>query len=644
MATSSYSGSWGDTYGLNALRTCSLSGGGGASGVINSVVASVIFSTNAYGPSYTLELTLNYTGGSKVLSGQTVQLTSDDYTYATRTFTFSGLTVEQANSITSISIKCTGASGSGQAKNIYVKSSVAVTVSYTVPSAVSTPSISVSTTSTTSSSVTVSWTASSSGTANTLTGYDLQYADSSNGSSWGSWTSYGSYGTGTRSVSASLPAAKGYRKFRVRAKGSAGSDYYSGWSESSSVVHVAAPTVPGSFNVTPTTWESGKVTLTWTESTCTGSNISKYYIEYRLKQYGGSYGSWTALANTNSSTLKYEYTPTLNKGDNIQYRVRALSSDNVYSSYTDAITVVRETEKPINLTPAAGWYTEISSCSWELPPAISLTGTYCQYRYTTNSGASWSAWANATGNSFNAATIFAGVSSGEYFQYQARAVQTNGDTTDAATSGAIYKNAAPSAPVLLAPAASSPVSPGAFWVLLSISTDPNGHTMTAAYSKDGGDFVTIADNLTEACVVAQKLTAGGSYVFRVTDQYGAYSQITKSITVQAETNTDDPCTAGTTRIKAVHINELRSRVEALCTLYGVTAPTWAESVIAGTTSVKHFPSHVTELRSALEAIYTKINTLAEFTVIASPSWTVTLTDIRPKAAAIEELRAAAKAI
>ena len=29
MATSSYSGSWGDTYGLNALRTCSLSGGGG---------------------------------------------------------------------------------------------------------------------------------------------------------------------------------------------------------------------------------------------------------------------------------------------------------------------------------------------------------------------------------------------------------------------------------------------------------------------------------------------------------------------------------------------------------------------------------------------------------------------------------------
>ena len=94
MATSSYSGSWGDTYGLNALRTCSLSGGGGASGIINSVVASVIFSTNAYGPSYTLELTLNYSGGSKVLSGQTVQLTSDDYTYATRTFTFSGLTVE----------------------------------------------------------------------------------------------------------------------------------------------------------------------------------------------------------------------------------------------------------------------------------------------------------------------------------------------------------------------------------------------------------------------------------------------------------------------------------------------------------------------------------------------------------------------
>ena len=642
MATSSYSGSWSGALGLNALRTCNLSGGGGASGVINSVVANLIFSTNAYSPTYNLSLTLNFSGGGSKSISDSVKLTADDYTSASRSFTFSGLTVEQANSISSISVQCTGASGSGQAKNVYVKSSVTVTVNYTVPSKVSKPTISVSSTKTTGSSVTVSWTASSSGTANTLTGYDLQYADSSNGSSFGSWTTYGSYGTGTRSVSASLPAAKGWRKFRVRAKGSAGSDYYSDWSESSAVVHVATPSAPGNFKATQTTWESGNVALSWDASSVTGSSISRYYIEYRLKQYGGSYGNWTALANTTNTS--YSYNPGLSKGDNIDYRVRAYSSDEIYSSYSSTVTVVRETEKPINLTPAAGWYTEIGLCSWELPAAIDLTGTVSQYRYTTDSGANWSSWTNATGKSFNAASAFANVTSGAYFQYQVRAHQTNGDNTDAATSAALYKNAAPSAPVILMPVPASPTSPGAFWALLSVSTDPNGHAMTVSYTKDGGERVTIASDLTAACVVAVKLNTGGVYAFRVTDQYGAYSETTKTITVVAETYTDNPVTAGTTRIKAAHINELRSRVEQLCALYGVTAPTWEEDVIAGTTSIRGFPDHITELREAIEALYAAINAQRDEAVIAPPSWATTLTDIKPKAAAIEELRAAARAI
>lgn len=642
MAQSSYSGSWSSTLSLNDTRTLSLSGGGGASGVINNVTANITFSTNAYSPTYYLTIILTYSGGTKSIE-TSVKLTADDYTYAQRSFTFSGLTVAQANSISSISVHCTGtSSSSGSTSKVFVKGSVSVVVDYTVPSKVSTPTISVGATQTTSSSVTVSWTASSSGTANTLTGYELQYADSSNGSTFGSWTAYGSYGTSTRSVSASLPAAKGYRKFRVRALGSAGSDYYSDWATSSAVCHVGTPSAPGNIAVAPTTWESGKVSITWEESSVIGASISRYYVEYRLKQYGGSYGSWTALANT--TALKYEYNPNLSKGDNIQYRVRALSSDSVYSSYSSTVTVVRETDKPINLTPAAGWYEAITDCSWELPAAISLTGTYCQYRYTTDSGTNWSAWTNATGNSFSAASIFANVASSAYFQYQVRAVQTNGDTTDAASSGLIYKNSAPAAPVVLCPVPSSPTSPGAFWAILSVSTDPNGHTMTASYKKGTGDFVTIASGLSEACVVAVKLTESGNYTFRVTDQYGAYNQTSKTIAVVAETYTDNPVVAGTTRIKAAHINELRSRVEALCALYGVTAPTWAESIIAGTTSVKGFPSHITELRTALEAIYTAINSKGAGVVIASPTWAATLTDNKPKAAAIEELRAAARAI
>ena len=640
MATSSYSGNWSSSLGLNALRTCSVSGGGGASGVINDVVVNLIHSTNAYGKTYTITVTVVYSGGSKSTSHD-VKMTADDYTYRSEDYTISGLTVDQANSISSVQVQCTGGSSGYSASNVYVKSAVTVTVNYTVPSAVSTPTISVGTTKTTASTVTVSWTESSNGTANTLNGYDLQYADSSNGSTFGSWTAYGSYGTGTRSVSASLPSAKSWRKFRVRAKGSAGSDYYSNWSESSVVCRVATPTAPTNLSASPATWESGNVSLSWDASTVTGSTISKYYIEYRLKLYGGSYGNWTALANTTSRT--YSYNPGLSKGDNIDYRVRAYSSDEIYSSYSSTVTVVRETEKPTNLTPVTGWYTAIVYCEWELPAAISLTGTYCQYCYTTDSGATWSAWTNASGNGFNASAAFSGVASGAYFRYQVRACQTNGDVTDAAYSDILYKNAAPAAPVILAPVPGSPTSPGAFWAIFSISTDPNGHTMTAAYSKDGGDFVTIASGIDEGCVLAVKLTAGGAYTFRVTDQYGAYSETSKTVTVTAETYTDNPVTAGTTRIKAAHINELRSRIVELCTLYGVTAPVWDETIIAGTTSVKGFPSHIAELRNALDAIYTAINNFGT-DVIASPIWAVALTDVKPKAAAIEELRAAARAI
>ena len=206
MATTSYNGSWGDSYSLNTTRTCYLSGGGGASGIINSVTVDLIFSTNAYSPHYYLTITLLTNSGNIEIEDE-VKMTSDDYSFASRSFTFSNVSLSQANSITGISIKCTGASSSsGSASKVFVKSSVSVVVDYTIPSKLATPTISTGTTMTTDSTVAISWAASWNTTANTLTAYELQYADSSNGSSFSAWTTYYTYGTGTRSVSASLPA------------------------------------------------------------------------------------------------------------------------------------------------------------------------------------------------------------------------------------------------------------------------------------------------------------------------------------------------------------------------------------------------------------------------------------------------------
>ena len=78
--------------------------------------------------------------------------------------------------------------------------------------------------------VTLSWGAGSAGTNNSVTGYDVQQRESTDGSNWGSWaTVSGSPVTGT-SLSVTPPDTVGsYYQYRVRTRGSAGSDYYSGW-------------------------------------------------------------------------------------------------------------------------------------------------------------------------------------------------------------------------------------------------------------------------------------------------------------------------------------------------------------------------------------------------------------------------------
>lgn len=78
--------------------------------------------------------------------------------------------------------------------------------------------------------VTLSWGAGSAGTNNSVTGYDVERRESADGSSWGGWaTVSGSPVTGT-SLSVTPPGTVGnYYQYRVRTRGSAGSDYYSGW-------------------------------------------------------------------------------------------------------------------------------------------------------------------------------------------------------------------------------------------------------------------------------------------------------------------------------------------------------------------------------------------------------------------------------
>ena len=82
------------------------------------------------------------------------------------------------------------------------------------------------------SDTTLSWSGATGGANNAVTGYEIQYGDSTNNTTWGEWTSLTTVTTAATSgsVSVSPPSTRGnYRRFRIRTLGEAGSEYYSPW-------------------------------------------------------------------------------------------------------------------------------------------------------------------------------------------------------------------------------------------------------------------------------------------------------------------------------------------------------------------------------------------------------------------------------
>ena len=136
------------------------------------------------------------------------------------------------------------------------------------------------------SNVTLSWSGASAGTGNAITGYEVQYRDSSDGSSWGSWTALKTVASTSTSASLSVspPSTVGYyRQFRVRTQGAAGSSYYSGWKTSSNTVrrdHAALD------NFTDSTLVAGSTPIKAIHMTELQNRVNTLRTFYGLSAYG----------------------------------------------------------------------------------------------------------------------------------------------------------------------------------------------------------------------------------------------------------------------------------------------------------------------------------------------------------------------
>jgi uncharacterized repeat protein (TIGR03803 family) len=98
--------------------------------------------------------------------------------------------------------------------------------------------------------------------------------------------------------------------------------------------------------------------------------------------------------------------------------------------------------------------------------------------------------------------------------------------------------------------------------------------------------------------------------------------------------TDDPLVPGSTVIKAVHINELRTRIDAVRATYGLGAFGYTEAV---TTGVVIRAQHVLEMRTAIQQAYTQAG-------LTPPTFTPLGTGSVVLAVHITELRDAVKAL
>ena len=144
-------------------------------------------------------------------------------------------------------------------------------------------------------SVTFTWSGASGGVGNAIASYYIQYAVSSNNSTWGEWTGLttislaSSSGNDTYDMSSKVNRGN-YVKFRIRTQPS-DANYNSDYKESGSIrrqayTKCAAPTV---FTVASDNFDT-EITLNWSgASGGTSNGVSAYEIQYAVSSNGSSW-------------------------------------------------------------------------------------------------------------------------------------------------------------------------------------------------------------------------------------------------------------------------------------------------------------------------------------------------------------------
>lgn len=239
-------------------------------------------------------------------------------------------------------IRTRGAAGSS-----YYSGWVESGTAYRVPEALGAPTA-VKATALFDKTISITWSGAKSQTGNTISSYQLQYRIQHPGLTWGDWMYFGTIpSTSTSGSYLYTPAAVYGEKyqFRVRAQGTAGESYYSGYTESNIAVRNSPPTAPIYLTASSGLITSGgTLTLTWGGAGDVDGNLAQYLL---YKSVNGGARQQIAQVASSGASGTYRYTAVESAGAVLVFSIRAVDAMGYTSDYTSSGKV------QINAPPSA---------------------------------------------------------------------------------------------------------------------------------------------------------------------------------------------------------------------------------------------------------------------------------------------------
>ena len=227
----------------------------------------------------------------------------------------------------------------GSAGASYYSGWVESNEAYRVPEALGAPT-SVSATTLFDKSISITWSGASSKTGNSISSYYIQYREKKSGGAWGDWIGLNTVSTSATSGSYTHTPGASYGdqyQYRVRAQGTAGSSYYSGYATSNTATRNSPPTAPTYLSTSSSLIARGNsLTLTWGGAGDVNGNIS-YYLLYKSANNGSR--QQIARVNTSAASGSYTYTARDTAGTVLVFSVKAVDAMGYESDYRSSGTV-----------------------------------------------------------------------------------------------------------------------------------------------------------------------------------------------------------------------------------------------------------------------------------------------------------------